>query len=86
MNNHSGPSHQHRAECDCPALNGGECIWPGCESNLVEGPCTVAWALKSCNGVYHGFFESFHEAQEKISNYEKSLKMKIIELVEKPFS
>ena len=83
MNNAIGPSHQHRAECDCPALSGGDCIWPGCERECGNEAQVIAWALKSCTGVYHGFYNSFHEASAQLSNYEKSLKMRIVEVIEK---
>lgn len=28
-----GPSPQQMAECDCPALTGGVCIWPKCDKS-----------------------------------------------------
>jgi hypothetical protein len=27
----TGPSEQHRAECDCNEFHNGKCIWPMCE-------------------------------------------------------
>lgn len=59
---------------------GRERFWDDAE---VDSRQTVAYALKSCNGVYHKFFKSFDIAAAELGNYEKELKMQIVELVEK---
>lgn len=36
----SGPSAQHRAECDCAEFTGGRCEWPRCDParKVVDPP------------------------------------------------
>lgn len=63
---------------------GRERFWDEEDCEEVNSRKVVAYALKSCNGVYHKFFTSHEEAAARLPDYEKELNMVIVELVENP--